>query len=153
MSTTSRYYEHDDNDADGRDVDERPAVRQAEAGAQAWRAVVHAQGSADPEHADFYAIAGELVDTLAAVAALAEVLARQVEQYGEGRPVYDDSRVVDPHELLYAAAADMHELAVRAREADRVVNTFWSRISHIGVDNTTQQAAEVADGGPVAVTR
>lgn len=140
-------------DNDGQDVDDRPAVRQAEAGAQAWRAVVHAQGTADPEHTDFYAIAAELVDTLAAVAALAEVLARQVEHYGDDRPVYDDSRVVDPYERLYAAAADMHELAVRAREADRVVNAFWSRISHIGVNYSTEHAAEVTGDGPVAVTR
>ncbi|MHA6795925.1 hypothetical protein ACVGVM_20765 [Pseudonocardia bannensis] len=116
------------------DTDDRPtAVRQAAAGAAAWRAVAHAQGTADADHSDFYAIAGELVDTLAAVAGLAEVLAWQVAGYADGRPVYDDSRAIDPRERLDAAAADLHELAARVREADRIVNTFWSRISHIGV--------------------
>jgi hypothetical protein len=42
--------------------DEWPeAVQQASVGAQAWRAVVHAQQSATPDHVDFYAPAGHLV--------------------------------------------------------------------------------------------
>lgn len=139
MKTNSNHYDHDLDD-----VDERPkAVRQAAAGAAAWRAVAHAQGTGEADHSDFYAIAGELTYTLAAVSALAEVLAWQVGGYGDGRAVYDDSRVVDPRERLDAAAADLHELAARVREADRVVNTFWSRISHIGVDPTASERSDV----------
>ncbi|GAA4886395.1 hypothetical protein ACFQ34_21545 [Pseudonocardia benzenivorans] len=147
MNTQTNHY-------DDTDTDERPeAVRQAAAGARAWRATVHAQGTAQLDHADFYGIAGELTYTLAAVAALAEVLAWQVAGYGEGRPVYDDSRVVDPRERLDAAAADLHELAARVREADRVLNTFWSRISHIGVQTAPDESVEVGAEVAAAVAR
>ncbi|AEA22311.1 hypothetical protein Psed_0029 [Pseudonocardia dioxanivorans CB1190] len=135
------------------DSDDRPeAVREVAAGAKAWRAAVHAQRTADPDHADFYAMTADLVDTLAAVAGLAEVLAWQVARYGDTRPVYDDSGVVDPRERLDAAALDLHELAACVRSADRVANTFWSRIGHIGVhDEPTDQ--QVATGEVVEVSR
>ncbi|AEA26544.1 hypothetical protein Psed_4386 [Pseudonocardia dioxanivorans CB1190] len=122
------------------DTDTRPeAVREATAGAKAWRAAVHAQRSAEPNHADFYAMAADVVDTLAALGGLAEVLAWQVAHYGDTRPVYDDSRAFDPRERLDLAALDLCELAARMREADRVVNTFWSRIGHIGVDSPVDE--------------
>lgn len=151
MNTNSNHHDHDHDDIE---ADERAeAVRQADAGAQAWRAAVHAQGGATAEHGDFYAIAGELAYTLAAVAALAEVLAWQVAHYADAHPVYDDSRVVDPRERLDLAALDLHELAARAREAERSANTFWSRISHIGVDHGTDQSGEVATGAVAEVSR
>ena len=50
-----------------RHEDGSPAVRSAEAGAQAWRQVVHEQRPAAPDHGDFYKLAGHLVDTLRAV--------------------------------------------------------------------------------------
>ncbi|GAY11651.1 hypothetical protein [Pseudonocardia sp. N23] len=111
------------------------AVREAAAGAKAWRAAVHAQRTAEPDHSDFYAMTADVVDTLAAVANLAEVLAWQVAHYGDTRPVYDDTGEVDPRERLDAAAMDLHELAARLRSADRIANTFWSRIGHIGIDD------------------
>ncbi|GEL26774.1 hypothetical protein PSU4_57280 [Pseudonocardia sulfidoxydans NBRC 16205] len=135
------------NTTTSHDPDIPEAVREARAGAKAWRATVHAQRTAEPDHADFYAMTADVVDTLAAVAGLAEVLAWQVAHYGDTRPVYDDTRVVDPRERLDAAAMDLHELAARLRSADRIANTFWSRIGHIGVDDTTDSAnvpAEVA---------
>ncbi|MBN9113495.1 MAG: hypothetical protein J0I34_32520 [Pseudonocardia sp.] len=116
------------------DPDTPEAVREAAAGAKAWRAAVRAQRTAEPDHADFYAMTADVVDTLAAVAGLAEVLAWQVAHYGDTRPVYDDTGVVDPRERLDAAAMDLHELAASLRSADRIANTFWSRIGHIGVD-------------------
>ncbi|GEL23839.1 hypothetical protein PSU4_27930 [Pseudonocardia sulfidoxydans NBRC 16205] len=119
------------------------AVERAEAGAKAWRAAGHAQRLASADHRDFYALAGDLTDTLAAVAGLAEVLAWQVAHYADGRPVCDDSQVVDPRERLDAAALDLHELAARARHAARSAHTFWSRISHIGLDD---QPAAIAPG-------
>lgn len=124
------------------DVDERPeAVRKAATGANAWRAVVHAQRTAEPDHSDFYAMAADIVDTLAALGGLAEVMAWQVAHYGDARPVYDDSRTFDPRERLDLAALDLRELAARMRDADRVVNAFWSRIGHIGVDESADERA------------
>jgi len=117
------------------DTDDRPeAVREAAAGAKAWRAAVRAPRMAEPDHADFYAMAADIVDTLAALAGLAEVLGRQVARYGDTRPVYDDTRVFDPRERLDLAALDLNALASRLHGADRVVNAFWSRIGHIGID-------------------
>ncbi|GAY10912.1 hypothetical protein [Pseudonocardia sp. N23] len=128
------------------------AVVHTAAGAKAWRTAVHAQRTAEPDHADFYAMTADLVDTLAAVTGLAEVLAWQVAHYGDTRPVYDDSGVVDPRERLDTAALDLHELAARLRSADRVANTLWSRIGHIGVHDTPTDQ-QVTSGGIVEVSR
>jgi hypothetical protein len=126
--------------------DERPAaVRQAEAGALAWRAVMHAQHSATPDHADFYSLAGDLSDTLDVVATLTRVLARQVRDYpaglGEGRVVYDDSRggphPVDPARRLAHAELELEALSVAVETAGRRANDFWSAIGHIGVEDVT----------------
>lgn len=137
------------------DPDSTPeAVREVAAGAKAWRAAVHAQRTAEPDHADLYAMTADLVDTLAAVAGLAEVLAWQVARYGDTHRVYDDSGVVDPLERLDAAALDLHELAARVRAADRVANTFWSRIGHIGVHvDPADQQRQVAFGEGAEVPR
>ncbi|GAY09634.1 hypothetical protein [Pseudonocardia sp. N23] len=123
------------------DPDTPEAVREAAAGAKAWRASVRAQRTAVPDHADFYAMTADVVDTLAAAAGLAEVMAWQVAHYGDTRPVYDDTGVVDPRERLDAAAMDLHELAASLRSAHRIANTFWSRISHIGVDAPADDSA------------
>jgi hypothetical protein len=124
------------------DPDTPEAVREAAQGSKAWRAAVRAQRTAEPDHADFYAMTADVVDTLAAVAGLAEVLAWQVAHYGDTRPVYDDTGVVDARERLDAAAMDLHELAASLRNADRIANTFWSRIGHIGVDDSVTGAAD-----------
>lgn len=146
----------------GQGFDDRPeAVRLADAGTVAWRAVVHAQQSATPDHADFYGLAGSLVDTLAAVAALARLLARQVDGYadsvagtGEGFAVYDDSRSgpapVDPRERLAGAVAELEDLAVLAGSAAvGKANAFWNAIGHIGAEPTREEPADGAptDGG------
>lgn len=120
---------------DVHEPDNRPdAVQRAETGAQAWRAVVHAQQAASPNHADFYDLAGYLVDALASIEALARTLARQVGRYADGRAVYDDTRTVDPGERLHDAALDLGHLAEAVAHAGRDVNRFWSAISHIGVE-------------------
>ncbi|WP_103384767.1 hypothetical protein [Pseudonocardia dioxanivorans] len=134
-------------------TDERPeAVREAAAGAKAWRAAVRAQRMAEPDHADFYAMAADIVDTLAALAGLAEVMGWQVARYGDTRPVYDDTRVFDPRERLDLAALDLNALASRLHEADRVVNAFWSRIGHIGIDWPDDDTSS-ATGETVEVSR
>lgn len=119
--------------------EDRPvAVRRAEAGAAAWREVVRAQQNAPADHGDFYALAGSLAETLAAVRSLAEVLARQVETYGDGLAaglrVYDDSRTVDPHERLVAASVDAEAIAEALGAAEWSTQRFFSAISHIGVE-------------------
>ena len=119
--------------------DERPAVQHADAAAQAWRAVVRAQQVATPEHADFYGLAGDLVDTFAAVEALARTLASQVEHYPDrlpiGRRVYDDTRTTDPRVRLNEALAALHDVARHARGGSEWANRFWSAIGHIGVED------------------
>jgi hypothetical protein len=132
--------------------DDRPeAVRQADKGARAWRAVVHAQQSATPDHADFYALAAELVDTLSSIGSLAGVLARQVEVYAERQPVgervYDDSRTVDPVVRLGEAAEHLRAVGdVVGDDAVRSVNAFWNAIGHIGVEDVPGDGAGPIEG-------
>jgi hypothetical protein len=120
--------------------DDRPeAVQQADTGAQAWRAVVHAQQPDALDHCDFYDLAGHLVDTLAAIEALARMLARQVARYADAQPagqqVYDDTRTVDPRVRLHDAALDLGHLAEAAAHGRGDADRFWSAISHIGVED------------------
>lgn len=124
---------------------DRPeAVREAEAGARAWRAVVHAQQSACLDHSDFYDLAGHLVDTLGAVESLARVLARQVARYAgaqpDGQRVYDDTRdtagAVDPGVRLHDAVLDLVHLTDTAAVARRDADRFFNAVSHIGVEDT-----------------
>jgi len=122
----------------GADDDRPHAVQRAQSGADAWREVVNAQREATPDHADFYALAGEVVETLRVLDALTGVLARQVGGYrsgsGEcaGREVYDDEGANLAHRLraaVLALAETRHGLA----GAERSANRFWSAIGHIGV--------------------
>ncbi|MHA6629142.1 hypothetical protein ACU61A_27220 [Pseudonocardia sichuanensis] len=120
--------------------DDRPeTVRQAEKGAQAWRAVVHAQQSATPDHADFYALAAELADTFASLTALGRVLARQVAGYADGLPagerVYDDTPTADPRDRLALAAVDLRAIVGHIEAAQPLLGSFWARIGHIGVED------------------
>lgn len=115
------------------DVPRPEAVVHSAAGAKSWRAAVQVQRTAELDHADFYAITADLVDTLAAVAGPAGVLAWQVVHYGDARPVHDDAGVVDPREWLDVTTLAPPELAARVRAADRLTNTIWSRSRHVGV--------------------
>ena len=112
--------------------DDRPyAVVRAESGSRAWRAVVEAQTSAAPDHGDFYALAGDLVETLRALDTVAGVLASQATSYGASRQVYDDEDANPAHRLraaVLALAETRHGLA----RAERAANQFWSAIGHIG---------------------
>ncbi len=72
--------------------DERPrTLRSAEAASAAWSETVEHQQDAPPRHADFYAVAAEIVATLYALDDLTVVLAAQVGGYGQGRILYDDT--------------------------------------------------------------
>jgi hypothetical protein len=109
------------------------AAAHAEKGAQQWRAAAVVQRSAEPDHAEFYALAGELVDTLRAIEALGGVPARQVDGYGAGRRLYDDEGG-DPRARLRTAGSHLAELRRLAAAAERAANDFWSAISHIAVE-------------------
>lgn len=110
------------------------AVETAERAAQAWRAAVHEQLGAEPDHGDFYAIAGELVDTLRSLESLAAVLARQVAGYGEGRVLRDDEGG-DPAARLVDAAWQVRALVAHLGVAEWTANRFWSEIGRVAVED------------------
>ena len=115
--------------------DERPpALRNADTAATAWAETVQHQLHATPRHADFYALAGEVVATLNAVDDLTVVLARQVGSYGQGRTLYDDTRTVDPADRLADAVDCLHRVHDALGTTAVAANEFWSAIGHIGVE-------------------
>jgi hypothetical protein len=120
------------------DTDEQrsPALDRAAEGTGGWEQVVRHQRHATPDHADFYALAGEIVTTLHALDDLTEVLSDQVAGYAEGRPVYDDTRTVDPAARLAEAAALLRDTRKGLRAAVVPANRFWSAIGHIGTETT-----------------
>jgi len=115
-----------------------PAVIAAERAAELWTDVVRLQRWTDPDHADIYAIACELVATLTALDDLASVLARQVSDYGKGRALYDDTRQIDPAERLAEAVKRLRSAQTDVRAAWVAANGFWSAIGHIGVEEVSQ---------------
>lgn len=117
------------------DGDARPrAVRSAETAATAWSETVAHQHEAPARHADFYALAGEMVATLYALDDLTVVLAAQVGRYGQGRVLYDDTRSTDPATRLVGAVQCLRDVRVALAPAMAAANAFWSAIGHIGVE-------------------
>lgn len=116
-----------------RDDKSAPAVARAEIGSKAWRAAARQQLGAVADHADFYALAGEITTTLRALDDLLGVLRRQVGGYGEGRCLYDDSGRISALGRLQEAVSVIEAAQTRLAEADQLVNAFWSAIGHIGV--------------------
>jgi hypothetical protein len=117
------------------------AVQRADAGTGGWEDAVRLQRWATPDHADFYALAGEMAATLHALDDLAQLLRTQVAGYAHtqqdrGRVVYDDTRQVDPIERLQTAVIALQELHSGAGTAADWANTFWSVIGHIGTEVT-----------------
>lgn len=129
---------------DQRPDDERsPATQCARAGSDTWRQVVHAQRGATPDHGDFYALAGEMVDTLRCLDSLAGLLVGQVAGYraaprgGVGREVYDDEGG-NPAHRLRAAVLALIETRDELSQAELAANRFFSAIGHIGVRHPAQ---------------
>ncbi len=118
------------------DDDRAPAVVRAEQATDAWGDVARIQRWATPNHADFYALAGELVGTLHAVEDLARVLAEQVAGYGAGRTLYDDTHEIDPAIRLADARAQLAAALGAISLASTRANEFWSTIGHVGVEVT-----------------
>lgn len=119
-----------DNDSGGRPV----AVVHAEIGGDAWRSVGHVQRSTTSDHSDWYAITGEMAETLRCIAAVASVLGRQVRTYREGRVLRDDAGM-DPTERADRAWSLASRLRADIDRAERTANEFWSEISHIAVED------------------
>ena len=110
------------------------ALRSAETAAAAWKQAVEHQQDATPRHADFYALAGEMVATLYALDDLTVVLARQVGDYSQGRALYDDTRTVDPAERLTAAVGSLREVHAALGVVTPAVHEFWNAIGHVGFE-------------------
>src|ERR1700750_2888093 len=104
---TTRNSTHASTQGNDRDGEQDTAGRRAETATGAWEDAVRLQRWATPDHADFYALAGEIVATLSALDDLMQVLHRQVSGYGQGRRLYDDTRQADPGARLVAAAAEL----------------------------------------------
>jgi len=122
---------------------ENPAAQRAEAGTTGWENAVRLQLRATPDHADFYALAGELVCTLRALDDLTRVLRRQVAGYAQGqrdrgRALYDDTREVDPVGRLQVASVQLEEFGSATVTAAEWANQFWSTIGHIGVEDVAR---------------
>ena len=117
------------------DDDRAPAVEHAQAGARAWRSAVHAQLAATPDHVDFYAVTGEVVETLRSLSGLAGLLVGQVATYGRGRVLRDDVPGHDPAERLAIASSWAAQLQHDLDHAERTANQFWNEISHIAVED------------------
>lgn len=131
MNTTDENEHHD------------TAVQRAAAATASWKDAARLQRRATPDHAEFYALAGEIVETLYSLDDLVRVLARQVDRYERtqrerGQQVYDDSRGgVDPTVRLSGACDDLQMLVDGLSVAVRPANAFWSAIGHIGVEDAT----------------
>ena len=127
MSTTSGTPSPDER---------RPALVAAEAATEQWANVARLQRWATPDHADFYALAREIVATLHALDDMAHVLRQQVAGYAQGRTLYDDTRAVDPQARLTEAAVELGRLIEYVQAAQSPANRFWSAIGHVGVEVT-----------------
>jgi hypothetical protein len=115
--------------------DRRPhALRSAEAAVTAWAETVELQQQATPEHADFYALAAEMVVALHALDDLSVLLARQVGVYGQGRVLYDDTRTTDPADRLAEAVACLRGMRTGLVTTTAAANEFWKAIGPIGVE-------------------
>ena len=110
-----------------------PAVTRAETASAAWRAAAHHQREAVADHADFYALSGEMTTTLRALDDLLRVLRHQVSGYGDGRCLYDDTGQISAVGRLQEAVSAIEVAQTRLAETEQLVNAFWSAIGHIGV--------------------
>lgn len=89
--------------------------------------------TADPEHGEWYRIAGEMVGTLRALQGMASLLRDRVTRYDEDRIVRDDEGR-DPAARLDECNAQLIELEAVLVSADSAANAFWSSVGHVGVE-------------------
>ena len=117
-------------------TDRDTAAGRAEQGTAGWEDAARLQRWAAPDHADFYALAAEIVATLHALDDLSHVVRRQVTGYGQGPQLYDDTHEIDPASRLTEAAVELGRLTEYLQAAQKPANRFWSAIGHIGVEVT-----------------
>jgi hypothetical protein len=108
------------------------AVQHATKGADSWRSAVHAQQAATSDHSDWYAVTGEVVNTLRCLFSLADLFASQISGYGSGRVVRDDAGMA-PAERLDRAVLHAQSLRAFLLDAEAAADAFWNEISHIAV--------------------
>lgn len=128
-----------------------PAARDAESGSRAWRRVVHTQRTASPDHSDFYALAGEVVDTLRSLDSLTGLLIGQTAHYpataiDAGGRLYDDENANPAHRIRSAVLA-LAETRQALATAERATNRFWSVISHLGIAHDAHDTDDMSGGG------
>ncbi len=134
MSTDIDNEARTSHEPDGRSV----AVRCADTGSRAWRQVLEAQRMAAPDHSDFYAVVGELVETLRNLDGLTGLLARQVADYpntmiAAGRRLYDDEGA-NPEHRVRAAVLALAETRAALSAAERAATQLFAQLSHIGTE-------------------
>lgn len=110
------------------------AAEHAARGAAAWRSVVHAQRAADVDHADFYALACEAVQTLRCLSSLAALLTSQIAGYARGRVLRDDEAGHDPAERIAIASSWAAQLQRDLDQAELSANRMWSEVGHVAVE-------------------
>lgn len=117
------------------ETDHAVAARHAEAGADAWRSAAGALRFGAADHSAMYAVCGETVETLHAIADLAAQLAHQVARYGDDRVLRDDQPGHDPADRLVVAFSWAVQLQQDLAYAERAANQLWSEIGHIAVED------------------
>lgn len=110
------------------------ASQVAESGAEAWRRVVVLQRAAEPDHGDWYGLAGEMVATVRALEDLAAVVIAQVIGYGHDHVLRDDEGQ-DPHERLADVVRGMRRFAEQLCDAEFDLHQAWSASGHIAVED------------------
>lgn len=111
----------------------RTASEQAERARDMWEEAVRIERTADPEHEEWYRIAGEMVGTLRALQSMASLLGDRVSAYDQNRIVRDDAGV-DPAVRLDECHSLLVELETVLGSAESSANGFWSSVGHIGVE-------------------
>lgn len=111
----------------------KTASELAETARDGWEEVVRTERAADPDHGEWYGIAGEMVGTLRAVEDLARLLEQRVARYGDDRILRDDEGLA-PSRRITACVELLAELQASVSSAERSANEFWSAIGHVGVE-------------------
>lgn len=104
------------------------------------------QRAVAPEHGEFYALAGELVDTLRSLTDLVTLLAGQVSRYGHGRVLRDDEAGHDPAGRLDTAWTLAAQVGDEVGRAEGTAGRFWSTIGHLGLEPPATPEGPAPDG-------
>jgi len=115
---------------------DQTASEQAGRARDLWEEAVRLERTADPDHGEWYGIAGEITGTVRALQSMASLLGERVAKYDQapGRVVRDDEGL-DPSVRLDEAHALLVELEAVLVSAEATAGAAWSSIGHIGVEH------------------